>query len=309
VATLLIDEGTLNKGDVVVVSTAYGKVRTMFDHEGKTIDKVPPGRPVQVQGLNEVPMAGDAFYVVKNEREAKKIVGHRLEELRASRSGQTARLNLEDFYEKLQGTEKLELKVVVKADVQGSAEAVKQALEKLSTDKVGVKVIHHGVGAINETDVNLASASKAMMVGFNTRPDTNAKKLAQSLGVEIHLHKVIYDLTEDINSAQVGLLPSKVKETVLGRAEVRELFNVPKVGTVAGVSVTDGKMVRGAMVRLVRDSVEVHQGKMSSLRRFKEDVREVASGYECGIGLENYNDIKRGDVIEAFELEEEQPTL
>jgi translation initiation factor IF-2 len=309
VATLLIDEGTLKKGDAVVVGTAYGKVRTMFDHEGKTVSKVVPGRPVQVQGLNEVPNAGDDFHVIKNEREARKIVDHRLEELRASKSGQTARMNLEDFYERLQGVEKLELKVVVKADVQGSAEAVKQALEKLSTDKVSVTVIHHGVGAINETDVNLASASNAMMVGFNTRPDTNAKKLAQSQGVEIHMHKVIYDLTEDIQKAQVGLLPSKVKENVLGRAEVRELFTVPKVGTIAGVSVVDGKMIRGALVRLVRDSVEVHQGKMSSLKRFKEDVREVASGYECGIGLEGYNDIKRGDIIEAFELEEEQPTL
>ncbi len=309
VATLLVDEGTLKKGDVVVVSTAYGKVRTMFDHEGKTVNKVAPGRPAQIQGLNEVPMAGDAFNVVKNEREARKIVDHRLEELRASRSGQTARLNLEDFYEKLQGVEKLELKVVVKADVQGSAEAVKQALEKLSTDKVNVSVIHHGVGAINETDINLASASNAVMVGFNTRPDTNAKKQAQAQGIEIHLHKVIYDLTADIQKAQVGMLPSKVKENVLGRAEVRELFNVPKIGTIAGVSVLDGKMVRGALVRLVRDSVEVHQGKMSSLKRFKDDVREVASGYECGIGLENYNDIKRGDIIEAYELQEEQPTL
>jgi len=309
VATLLIKEGSLKKGDTVVVGTAYGKVRTMFDHEGKTVGKMEPGRPVQVQGLNEVPNAGDLFHVVKNERAARKIVDHRMEELRASRSGQTARMNLEDFYERLQGVEKLELKVVVKADVQGSAEAVKQALEKLSTDKVSVTVIHHGVGAINETDVNLASASNALMVGFNTRPDTNAKKLAQAQGLEIHLHKVIYDLTEDIQKAQVGMLPSTMKENVLGRAEVRELFNVPKVGTIAGVSVVDGKMIRGAKVRLVRDSVEVHQGKMSSLKRFKEDVREVASGYECGIGLEGYNDIKRGDIIEAFELEEEQPTL
>jgi translation initiation factor IF-2 len=309
VATLLIKEGMLKKGDIVVVSTAYGKVRTMFNHEGDTIDVAGPGKPVQVQGLNEVPMAGDAFHVVKNDREARKIVDHRLEELRASRSGQTARMNLEDFYEKLQGVEKLELKVVVKADVQGSAEAVKQALEKLSTAKVSVNVIHYGVGAINETDINLASASNAIIVGFNTRSDTNAKKLAQAQGVEIHLHKVIYNLTEDIQKAQVGLLPSKIKENILGRAEVRELFNVPKIGTIAGVSVLDGKIVRGALVRLVRDSVEVHQGKMSSLRRFKEDVREVSSGYECGIGIENYNDIKRGDIIESFELEEEQPTL
>jgi len=309
VATLLVSQGTLKRSEVVIMGTAFGKTRMMFDYEGRDMMEATPGRPVQIQGLNEVPEAGEPFNVVTSEREAKKLVSHRLGEKRAARSGQTARLNLEDFYEKLQGVEKLELKVVVKADVQGTAEAVKQALEKLSVDKVGVKVIHHGVGAINETDVNLAAASDAVLVGFNVRPDSNAKKLAQTEQLEIRVYKVIYDLTQDIRKAQTGLLPATTKEQTVGRAEVRELFNVPKIGTVAGVSVIDGKMQRGSMVRLLRDSVEVHQGRMSSLRRFKEDVREVASGYECGIGIENFNDIKRGDVIESFILEQEQPTL
>ena len=309
VTTLLVKDGTLSKGDIVVVGTAFGKTRMIYDYEGNLVDAVAPGRPVQIQGLNEVPVAGEPFYVVKSEREAKKVVSYRLQEQRAAMSGQTARLNLEDFYERLQGVEKLELKVVVKADVQGTAEAVKEAVEKLSVDRVSVKVIHYGVGAINETDVNLASASEAVLVGFNVRPDPNAKKLAMAAELEIRLYKVIYNLTQDIRQAQTGLLPKTTKEQTLGRAEVRELFNVPKIGTVAGVSVLDGKMLRGALVRLLRDSVEIHQGKMSSLRRFKEDVREVGHGYECGIGIENYNDIKPGDIIEAFFLEQEQPTI
>jgi len=309
VTTLLVKDGTLSKGDIVVVGTAFGRTRMIYDYEGNLVENTGPGRPVQIQGLNEVPVAGDPFYVVKTEREAKKVVAHRLQEQRAAMSGQTARLNLEDFYERLQGVEKLELKVVVKADVQGTAEAVKEAVEKLSVDRVGVKVIHHGVGAINETDVNLASASEAILVGFNVRPDPNAKKLAMAEELEIRLYKVIYNLTQDIRQAQTGLLPKTTKEQTLGRAEVRELFNVPKIGTIAGVSVVDGKMLRGALVRLLRDSVEIHQGKMSSLRRFKEDVREVGHGYECGIGIENYNDIKPGDIIEAFVLQQEEPSL
>ncbi len=309
VATLLVQNGTLKKGDMILVGTAYGRIRAMYNHAGELIDKVPPGKPAQVQGLNEVPAAGEEFWAVKNERAAKKVIDHRKEQERLSRQGQTSRLSLEDFYEQLAGAEKLELKIVVKADVQGTAEAVKQALEKLSTDKVAVKVIHHGVGAISETDVNLASASNAILVGFNIRPDPNSKKLAQKLGLEIRVYNVIYDMTDEIKKAQQGLLPSTMKENVIGRAEVRDLFIVPKVGTVAGVSVTDGKMVRNANVRLLRDSVEVFDGKLSSLKRFKDDAREVQAGYECGIGLEGFNDIKRGDVIEAYVLEEQRPSL
>jgi translation initiation factor IF-2 len=309
VATLLVKDGTLCRGDVLVVGTTFGRARMMFNFEGEPVDAVTPGRPVQVQGLSEVPQAGESFHVVPSEREAKKLVEHRLEDQKLQRSGQTAALSLEDFYERLAGSEKLELKVMIKADVQGSAEAVRQAVEKLSHPRVAIKVIHHGVGAITETDVNLASASKTLLIGFNVRPDTNAKKLAQTLGVDIRTYKIIYDLTEDVRQAQTGLLPSTVKENVIGRAEVRDLFNVPKIGTVAGVMVVDGKLQRGAFVRLLRDSVEVHQGKMSSLKRFKEDVREVANGFECGIGIENFNDIKRGDIIEAFIREEERPTL
>jgi translation initiation factor IF-2 len=309
ISTLLVKNGTLRKGDIVVVGLTSGRVRMMFDAAGKTVDEVGPGRPIQVQGIENIPMAGDRFHVVNNEREAKKILDHRHEEKIASHANQTSRLSIEDFYERLQGNEKPELKVLLKADVQGSAEAVRDALLKLSTPKVGVNVIHHGVGAVTETDVNLASASKAILVGFNVRPDPNAKKLAQTLNVEIRLYKIIYDLTEDVRKAQQGLLPSLMKENVIGRAEVRDLFNVPKVGTVAGVSVTDGKMMRGALIRLLRDNVEVHQGKMSSLKRFKEDVREVASGFECGIGIENFNDIKRGDIIEAYLVEAHQANL
>ena len=309
VATLLVKDGTLNRGDVLVVGTTFGRARMMFNFEGETVDAVTPGRPVQVQGLSEVPLAGELFYVVPSEREAKKLVDHRLEEQKNQRSGQTAALSLEDFYERLAGSEKLELKVMIKADVQGSSEAVRQAVEKLSHPRVSIKVIHNGVGAITETDINLASASKTLLVGFNVRPDPNAKKLAQTLGVDIRTYKIIYDLTEDVRQAQTGLLPATVKENVIGRAEVRDLFTVPKIGTVAGVMVVDGKLQRGALIRLLRDSVEVHQGKMSSLKRFKEDVREVANGFECGIGIENFNDIKRGDIIEVFVREEERPTL
>ena len=309
VATLLVQAGTLDRGNTILVGTAYGRIRAMFDHEGNEVERISPGRPVQVQGLNEVPMAGEEFYIVKNEREAKKVIAHRQEQARVAKEGQTAKLSLEDFYEQLAGAEKLELKVVVKADVQGTAEAVRQSLEKLSTQKVAVKVIHHGVGAISETDVNLASASSAMLVGFNVRPDPNAKKLAQRVGQEIRVYNVIYKMTEEIRAAQEGLLPSMVKENVIGRAEVRDLFVVPKVGTVAGVSVLDGKMVRNAKVRLLRDSVEIYDGKLSSLKRFKDDAREVNAGYECGVGLEGYNDIKRGDVVEAYQTEEQRPSI
>ena len=309
VATLLVENGTLKTGDTVVVGTAYGRLRMMYDHEAENIKAQTPGRPVQVQGLNEVPLAGENFYVVKNEREAKKLVAHRRDEAKAARSGHTARLSLEDFYKHLAGTEKLELNVLIKADVQGTAEAVKQAVEKLSTPKVGINVIHHGVGAISETDVHLAAASGGLLVGFNIRPDPNAKKLAEKEKVDLRVYNIIYDLTQEIRQAQTGLLPATTKENVVGRAEVRDLFVVPKIGTVAGVSVVDGKMLRNAQVRLLRDNVEVFSGKLRSLRRFKDDVREVAQGYECGIGLENYNDIKRGDIVEAFVLEEERPSL
>jgi translation initiation factor IF-2 len=309
VATALVRDGTLRKGDVLVVGNTFGRARMMFDDSGNAVTEVSAGRPVQVQGLPQVPNAGDRFDVVPSEREARRIIEHREEEARKARAGQTSALSLQDFYERLQGAEKLELKVMIKADVQGSAEAVRDALEKLSTPKVGIKVIHFGVGAISEADVNLAATSKALLVGFNVRPDNNAKKAAQDLSVDIRTYKIIYELLDDIRLAQTGLLPVTRKENVIGRAEVRDLFTVPKIGVVAGVAVTEGKIQRNAMVRLLRDNVEVHQGKMASLKRFKDDVREVPSGMECGIGLENFNDIKRGDVIEAFLIEEIRPSL
>ncbi|NMB75368.1 MAG: translation initiation factor IF-2 [Myxococcales bacterium] len=309
VATALVRDGTLHKGDVLVVGNTFGRARMMFNDQGEAVNEAGPGRPVQIQGLPQVPMAGDRFDVVPSEREARRIIEHRQEEAGKARAGQSSALSLQDFYERLQGAEKLELKVMIKADVQGSAEAIRDALEKLSTPKVGIKVIHFGVGAISEADVNLAATSKALLIGFNVRPDNNAKKAAQDLSVDIRTYKIIYELLDDIRKAQTGLLPVTRKENVIGRAEVRDLFTVPKIGVVAGVSVTEGKIQRGAMVRLLRDNVEVHQGKMASLKRFKDDVREVPSGMECGIGLENFNDIKRGDIIEAFMVEEIRPSL
>ncbi|HOX43425.1 MAG TPA: translation initiation factor IF-2 [Myxococcota bacterium] len=309
VATLLVKNGTLRKGDYLVVGMTDGRVRALYDFEGQSRDEVGPGRPVLVQGLAEVPAAGDSFNAVKNEREAKKLLVHREEEATASKGDQSARLSLEDFYEQLRGAEKLELKVLVKADVQGSAEAVRQALEKMASPKVGIKVIHAGVGAISETDVNLAKASGAVLVGFNIRPDPNAKRQADQQGLEIRTYNIIYDLTDDIRKAQTGLLPATLKENVVGRAEVRDLFTVPKVGVVAGVAVTEGKLMRSAQIRLLRDAVEVWKGKLSSLKRFKDDTREVPQGMECGCGLDGFNDIKRGDVLEAFVVEEIRPSL
>jgi translation initiation factor IF-2 len=308
-ATLLLQHGTLKKGDYLVVGTTDGRARALYDHEGRALAEVGPGRPALVQGLSEVPSAGDVFHAVRNEREAKKVLEHRLEEARASKGEKTAKLSLEDFYEQLRGAEKLELKVLLKADVQGSAEAVRQAVEKMSSPKVGIKVIHAGVGAISETDVNLAKASGAILVGFNVRPDPNAKRMADQAGQEIRLYNIIYALTDDIRLAQAGLLPATIKENVIGRAEVRDLFSVPKIGVVAGVAVVEGKIQRSAQVRLLRDAVEVWKGKLASLKRFKDDAREVPQGMECGCGLDGFNDIKRGDVIEAFVLEEIRPSL
>ncbi len=309
VATLLVQNGTLRKGDYLVVGMTDGRVRALYDHEGQPLDEVGPGRPTLVQGLGDVPAAGDSFHAVKNEREAKRVLVHRQDEARASKGDQSARLSLEDFYEQLRGAEKLELKVLVKADVQGTAEAVRQALEKMASPKVGIKVIHTGVGAISETDVNLAKASGAVLVGFNIRPDPNAKRQADQQGLEIRTYNIIYALTDDIRKAQAGLLPATLKENVVGRAEVRDLFTVPKVGVVAGVAVVEGKILRSAQIRLLRDAVEVWKGKLSSLKRFKDDAREVPQGMECGCGLDGFNDIKRGDVIEAFVVEEIRPSL
>jgi len=303
VATVLVSKGTLKTGDNVVAGTAYGKVRGLFDSKGKRIKFAGPSTPVEVIGLSEVPSAGDILRVVDNEKEAKAIAENRKQQERESEFASAKRISLNQLFEKMQAGELKELNIIIKADVQGSVEALKQALEKCSTDSVQVKIIHGGVGAINESDVLLASTSNnSIIIGFNVRPDSNAKKLAEKENIDIRTYRIIYDVIDDVKAALKGMLEPKYEEVVLGQAEVRQLFKVPSVGVVAGCFVTEGKITRNAQIRLIRQGVVVYEGKIASLKRFKDDVREVVSGYECGIGLEKFNDIKENDILEAFTI-------
>jgi translation initiation factor IF-2 len=303
VATVLVQEGTLKAGDYCVVGIHSGRVRAMQNERGEKVLEAGPSKPVELVGLSGVPDAGDVFVAMKDEKQAKEIATLRQIKLREVEMAKHTKLSLEDLYRKIQSGEVKDLNVIVKGDVQGSVEAVGESLRKLSTDAVRLNVIHSAVGAVTETDVNLAAASNAIIIGFNVRPEVKAQGLAEKEGVDIRLYNIIYDAVEDVKKAMEGLLSPTFKEKYLGRSEVRELFSVPKIGVVAGCHVQDGKMLRNAQVRLLRDNVVVYEGKMSSLRRFKDDVKDVASGYECGIGLENYNDLKVGDIIEAFEME------
>ncbi|QEM67853.1 translation initiation factor IF-2 [Geobacter sp. FeAm09] len=303
VATVLVQEGTLKAGDYCVVGVHSGRVRAMQNDRAEKVLAAGPSKPVEVVGLSGVPDAGDIFVAMKDEKQAKEIATLRQIKLRELELAKHSKLSLEDLYRKIQSGEVKDLNVIVKGDVQGSVEAVGESLRKLSTDAVRLNVIHSAVGAVTETDVNLAAASNAIIIGFNVRPEVKAQGLAEKEGVDIRLYNIIYDAVEDVKKAMEGLLEPTFKEKYLGRSEVRELFSVPKIGIVSGCHVQDGKMLRNAQVRLLRDNVVVYEGKMSSLRRFKDDVKEVASGYECGIGLENYHDIKVGDIIEAFEME------
>jgi len=310
-ATVLVQQGTLQRGDVLVVGTEHGRVRAMYNERGQQVKEVGPATPVQIIGLSGVPESGQLFHVVENERAAKEVVDHRVSEqkLKATEPARPTR-SLEELFAQVSEDEgPRELPVVIKADVHGSAEALREAIEKLSTDKVHVKVIHTGVGAVSESDVMLARASDAIVVGFHVRPDPAARRAAEGQGVDVRLYRVIYEATDEIKAAMAGLLPPTSVEKELGRAEVRQTFTVPRMGTVAGSYVLDGTIRRGARARLVRDGVQIYQGRVGSLRRFKDDVREVQSGFECGIGIEGYNDIKVGDVIEAFEIEEKPATL
>ncbi len=311
VATVLVQSGTLKNGDTIVLGTHTGRVRAMEDENGKRLKQAGPSTPVQVIGLSGVPNAGDSLDAVESERVAKDIVEHRLAGQRTAdvSPGAPAPRSLEELFAEAEGGGVKELALVVKADVHGSMQALRDALLKLSTDSVKVDVIHSGVGAISETDVMLAKASGAIIIGFHVRPDPKGRQAAESQGVDVRVYQVIYEATEDVQNAMLGLLPPTVSEEFLGRAEVRKTFSVPRVGTIAGSYVTEGNVRRNASCRLVRDGVQVYEGKLSSLKRFKDDVREVASGFECGIGIENYNDVKVGDVIEFFELKEKPPTL
>jgi translation initiation factor IF-2 len=309
VATILIQSGKLRNGDPFVCGNYHGKTRAIFDDTGKKLDEAGPSIPVEVQGLTGVPAAGDEFIVVEDDRQAKQISQHRQFKRREAELIKTSKVTLENLYERIRRGEGKELILVLKADVQGSLEAITDALAKLATEEIMVNIIHSSTGAINETDVILAAASKASVIGFGVRPNAKVQEMADKENVEIRYYDVIYKLTEEIKEAMTGMLePTYVQQTI-GQAEVKEAFHVSKVGTVAGSSVTSGRIVRGAKVRLLRDGVVLYDGVLSSLKRFKEDAREVTIGYECGIGLENFNDIKAGDLIEAYIIEEKAATL
>jgi len=300
VATVLVQEGTLRVGDPFVAGVHYGRVRAMLDDKGAKVLEAGPSMPVEVQGLPGVPQAGEKFVVVSDEKKAKEIGTYRQMKQRETELSKSSKVSLEDLYNKIKDGEVKELGIIIKADVHGSVEALTESLQKLSTDAIKLKVLHGSVGAITETDVLLAAASNAIIIGFHVRPDVKVQALAEEEGVDVRLYSIIYEVTEDVKKAMEGLLAPTIKEVVLGRAEIREIYSVPKVGNIGGCFVTDGKITRGAMIRLIRDGIVIHDGKMASLRRFKDDVKEVQSGYECGIGIENYNDIKTGDVIEAY---------
>lgn len=303
VATVIVQDGTLKSGDSIVVGTEWGRVRQMQDDLGRRVKEAGPSMPVQIMGLSGLPPAGASFHVVESDRVAKQIVDHREDQERGQVAPPKPRLTLEEFYAQSAGEGPKELSIVLKADVQGTCEATADALEKLSTDEVTLKVLSSGVGAITENDVNLAAASGAIIVGFNVRPDPTARRQADSDGVEIRTYSIIMHMLDDVKAAMAGLLPPVVSENFLGRAEIRETFTIPKVGTIAGCSVLEGKIVRHAHCRVVRDGIQVYQGTVGSLRRFKDDVKQVTHGMECGIGVAHFNDVKIGDVIEAYELE------
>lgn len=307
VATLLVQNGTLKSGDSIIVGSTYGRIRAMFDDKGKKINSAGPSIPVEILGLSEVPDAGDRFNVVKDEKTARNMAENRKEKLREQRMQSTNRVSLEDLYSQIKEGKVKELGVIVRADVQGSVEAVKQSLEKLSIDEVKVRVIHGAVGAITETDVTLAAASNALIIGFNVRPSNNASVLAEKEGVNIRTYRIIYDALDDIKSAMVGMLEPEYKEVILGTAEVRLTYKISNIGTVAGCYVLNGKIVRNSGVRIIRDGIVIFESQLSSLKRFKDDVKEVATGYECGITIEKFNDIKEGDLIEAYTMEEIKP--
>jgi translation initiation factor IF-2 len=305
VATVLVQRGTLRVGDAIVCGAAHGRVRAMFDEWGQPVQEAPPGRPVQVLGWSKVPEAGDEFRVIESEKDARHIAQEREARIRSAELvAARPAVRLEDVMASVREGAAAELRIILKADAQGSVEALAEALEKLSTDEVAVRILRQGVGAVSADDVNLALASEAIVIGFNVRPDQGARELADREGVDIRLHRVIYQAVDEVKQALSGLLAPEEQEVELGRAEVRATFRVPRLGVVAGCYITQGTITRGSRIRLVRDGAVVYDGRVASLRRFKDDVREVQEGFECGIGLENFQDVKEGDVLEAYEVRE-----
>jgi translation initiation factor IF-2 len=304
VATLLVQRGTTRIGDVIAVGTAWGKIRAMFDDKGEAVAGATPSYPVEVLGLSSLPMAGDEFRVVEDEKKARQIADRRRIQKKLEEQVGPRHVSLENLFERIKEGELAELKVVLKADTQGSLEAIIDSLVKLSRDEVKLHVIHSGVGGITETDIMLATASDAIVLGFNVRPDSKAAKAAEAEEVEIRTYQVIYKLTEDMEAALIGMLAPVFEEEVTGRVEIRQTFRVPGSGTVAGSYVLEGEISRNSRTRVVRDGIVVHDGKVGSLRRFKDDVKSVAAGFECGVGLEDFNDIKEGDILEAYQMRE-----
>jgi len=304
VATVLVQNGTLHVGDYMIAGTAHGRIRAMQDDKGRILTAALPSTPAEIIGLSVVPQAGDSFNAVEDEHLAKEIISERTVQAREKTMQSQAHISLDDLFAQIKRGEIRDLNIIIKADVQGSIEAIKQSLERLSNEEVRVNIIHQGVGGITETDVMLASASNAIIIGFNVRPTANARKAADNQEIDIRLYRVIYDAIEDIKSALSGLLKPEIREVIEGHGEVRAVIKVPKVGFVAGCYITEGKVVRNDQIRVVRDGIVIHEGNISSLRRFKDDVKEVSSGFECGLALENFHDFREGDQFEAYTQEE-----
>jgi translation initiation factor IF-2 len=309
VATVLVQSGTLKRGDIVLAGSAFGRVRAMLDEAGKSITEAGPSIPVEIQGLSDVPSAGDELIVLGDERKAREIALYRAGKFRDTKLAKQQAAKLENMFENMGEGAARTLPLIIKADVQGSQEALVHALTKLSTDEVKVQVVHAQVGGITESDVNLALASKAVIIGFNVRADVSARKLAENNGIQIRYYNIIYDAVDDVKAALSGLLAPEQREQVLGLVQIRQIFRVPKVGSVAGCMVVDGIVKRTAQARLLRDNVVIWTGELASLKRFKDDVREVKAGFECGLSLKGYDDIKEGDQLEIFEVQEVARTL
>jgi len=303
VATILVANGTLNVGDYLIAGAATGKIRAMFDDKGRKVKSAGPSMPVEVLGFSEVPQAGDFMYVA-DEKLVKKAAEERRDKIRLENARQTPAMSLGDLFGRISEGQLKTLNIIIKTDVQGSLEALKGSLEKISNDEVKVSAIHGGVGGINETDIMLAKASEAIVIGFNVRADSNAKVVAEREGVDIRIYNVIYDAVDDVTAAMKGMLAPKFRESVSGTVEVREVFKISGVGAVAGCYVTNGKVIRNGKVRIFRNNISIYEGNILALKRFKDDVKEVAAGYECGISVENYNDIKVGDIFEIYQMEE-----
>ncbi|GEN30468.1 translation initiation factor IF-2 [Cerasibacillus quisquiliarum] len=304
VATLLVQNGTLHVGDSIVVGNTFGRVRAMLNDVGKRVKEAGPSTPVEITGLNEVPQAGDQFLVFADEKKARQIGEARHQQAILETRSEHTKVSLDDLFEHIKQGEMKAVKIIIKADTQGSAEALAASLRKIDVEGVRIDIIHSGVGAINESDISLASASNAIVIGFNVRPDVNAKKAAETEKVDVRLHRVIYKAIEEIEAAMKGMLDPEYEEQVIGQAEVRETFKVSKIGTIAGCYVTDGKITRDSGVRLIRDGIVLYEGEIGTLKRFKDDVREVSQNYECGLTIKNFNDIKEGDILEAFVMKE-----